>query len=43
MSEACIYLFNQVIYMPNFDGYDFDYDARPMYDSIERATREAVS
>lgn len=29
MSDASIYLINRAVYVPSFDGYDFDCDLFP--------------
>ena len=36
----CILINGRLMYFPDFGANDFDYDARPMYRSIERTITE---
>lgn len=37
----CIIVNGMLMYFPEFDVNDFDYDARPMYESVRRTAMEA--
>lgn len=41
MSDGMIFVGGMPVYVPEFDVPDFDYDARPMYESVRRTVREA--
>lgn len=41
MSDGIIFVGGMLAYVPEFDVNDFDYDARPMYESVRRTIREA--
>lgn len=36
----CILVNGNLMYFPDFGDAGFDYDARPMYESIERTIKE---
>lgn len=38
----CIIINGRLMYFPDIDLPTFDYDARPMYRSIERTTKEVA-
>lgn len=40
MSDGIVFVGGGLVYFPEFDTNDFDYDARAMYRSIERAMTE---
>lgn len=40
MSDGVILLNDRLVFVPSFDSLDFDYDARPMYRSIEQTIME---
>lgn len=37
----CIIVNGMLMYFPEFDMNDFDYDARPIYDTVKRTAMEA--